>query len=136
MNNYNGWEISWDGFVPVCKRCGGEAVDRIMTKFCPNCGKNMREDNTMKDTKALFCKCGCNNGVVLKYEQEDGEAFLSLVASKFYMEQNNFIKRFVEKCRRIWAVIRNKEFYYFDIWIEKEELQEFKDFVNKMEVSD
>ena len=97
MNNYNGWEISYDGFVPVCKRCGGEAINRTMTKFCPNCGKNMKENNAMEGTKTLFCKCGCDDGVVLKYEQEDGEAFLSLVTNKFYAEQNNFIKRFVEK---------------------------------------
>lgn len=136
MNNYNGWEISWNGFVPVCKRCGSEAVNRVMTKFCPDCGKNMRENDDTEDIKTMFCSCGCADGVVLKYEKGDGEAWLSLVTDMFSVEQGNFIRRLIEKCRRIWSVIRNKEYSYFGIWIKKEELQEFKDFVSKMEVND
>ncbi len=37
-----------------------------------------------------------------------------------------------EKLKRIWYIIRGKEYCYFDILIDKNELQEFKQFVARM----
>lgn len=38
-----------------------------------------------------------------------------------------------EKIKRIWYIIRGKEYCYFDILIDKDELQEFKEFVAKIQ---
>lgn len=38
------WEICSDGYYPYCKRCRNEPQGRVMTKFCPNCGAKMDEE--------------------------------------------------------------------------------------------
>ena len=79
-----------------------------------------------------FCKCGCGNGVVLKFDNEDNEFSLQLVSDSFYFRQDKGKMSFKEKLKRIWYIIRGKEYCYFDILIDKNELQEFKEFVARM----
>lgn len=38
------WEICCDGYYPYCKNCGEEPKSGRMTKFCPNCGAKMKEE--------------------------------------------------------------------------------------------
>lgn len=87
----------------------------------------------MNDDKyVLFCKCGCGNGAVLKFDNEDDELSMQLVSDNFYPWQNKGKMSFREKSKRIWHVITGKEYCYFDILINKDELQEFKEFVAKL----
>lgn len=90
----------------------------------------------MKDNNGeycgLYCSCGCNKGIILKAEKDDWGYDLSLVSDTFYVMQKTGWTRFKEKCRRIWSIIRNKEYCYFDVCIEPEDLKEFKEFVAKM----
>lgn len=87
----------------------------------------------MKDNNyAMFCKCGCGNGVILKADKEHDEVSLQLVSDRFYSGGNDKKNSLKEKFKRIWYVIINKEYCYFDILIEKDELKEFKDFVAKL----
>lgn len=79
-----------------------------------------------------FCKCGCGNGVVLKFDNVDNEFSLQLVSDSFYFRQDKGKMSFKEKLKRIWYIIRGKEYCYFDILIDKNELQEFKEFVARM----
>ncbi len=79
-----------------------------------------------------FCKCGCGNGVVLKFDNEDNEFSLQLVSDSFYFKQDKGKMSLKEKMKRIWYIIRGKEYCYFDILIDKNELQEFKEFVARM----
>lgn len=82
-----------------------------------------------KNEYATFCKCGCDNGVVLKFDNDDEELSMQLVSDNFYFMQNKGRMSFKEKLRRIWYIIINKEYCYFDILIDKEELEEFKKYV-------
>lgn len=79
-----------------------------------------------------FCKCGCRNGVVLKFDNEDNEFSLQLVSDSFYFSQDKGKMTLKEKLKRIWYIIRGKEYCYFDILIDKNELREFKEFVARM----
>ena len=82
----------------------------------------------------VYCSCGCGSGIVLKAEKDgDYGYFLSLVSDKWYTSSTTAWERFKEKCKRIWCIIRNKEYYYFDICVRKKDLEEFKEFVAKME---
>ena len=36
------WEINSDGYYPYCSECKGEPDNGKMTKYCPNCGADMR----------------------------------------------------------------------------------------------
>lgn len=46
--------------------------------------------------------------------------------------QNKGRMSFKEKLKRIWYIIIGKEYCYFDILIDKDELQKFKEFVAKL----
>lgn len=35
-----------------------------------------------------YCKCGCENAFVLKFDHDDGDASLQLVSDNFYSHQN------------------------------------------------
>lgn len=90
--------------------------------------------NKDKNEIVITCSCGCKNGVHLEVRKSDDKdddiAFLSLVSDKFYSEQENFFRRFAEKIRRIWYVLRNKEYTYFEVCLKEKDIQEFKDFVS------
>lgn len=79
-----------------------------------------------------FCKCGCGNGVILKFDNEDDELSVQLVSDNFYSIQNKGKMPIKEKLKRIWYVVRGKEYCYFDILIDKNELHEFKEFIARL----
>lgn len=88
------------------------------------------ENNNLEHT--IFCSCGCNDGVILKYDKDKFGANMSLVSDNFYFMQITTWERFKEKIKRIWRIIRNKEYSYFDICIEPNEIEAFKRFVEQM----
>ena len=86
-----------------------------------------------RNYKTMFCKCGCSNGVVLKADNDkDIGVSLQLVSDNFYSGHNNRRNTFKEKIKRIWYIIIGKEYCYFDLLIEPNELQEFKEFVARL----
>ena len=78
----------------------------------------------------INCDCGCDDGIHLKIEDyEDGTyAFLTYINGNFYKEQSF---SFVSKLKKIWAIIRGKDFYYSDIVMKKEDFEKFKEWINK-----
>ena len=78
-----------------------------------------------------FCKCGCGNGVVLKFDKYDNDLSLQLVSDLFYVNQGGKFT-IKEKLKRIWRIMVNKEYCYFDMLMDNKDLQEFKDFVAKL----
>lgn len=94
----------------------------------------MKDDNNK--TGALYCSCGCEDGVLLKAEIDDWELVeLSLVSDSFYTHQKN-IMSFREKCKRIWNILKNEEYEYFNIIVNKKDFNEFKKFVNSIKINE
>lgn len=85
-----------------------------------------------KNEYATFCKCGCRQGVVLKADNTDNELSLQLVSDNFYLMQGKGKMSLKEKLKRICFIIKGKEYCYFDILIDEEELPEFKEFIAKL----
>lgn len=85
-------------------------------------------DDKKAQYKTMFCKCGCGNGVILKVDEDECGLSLQLVSDNFYSGQ----KSFKDKLRRIWCIIRGKEYRYFDLHIDDDEVTEFKEFVAKL----
>lgn len=83
---------------------------------------------------AAFCSCGCGDGVHLKVTKDDDgkTVYLSFVTDRFYSGQGNAFSRFKEKLKRIWCIIRNKEYSYFEIIMNESDIQNFKEFVEKI----
>ena len=84
--------------------------------------------NTKNDELIISCKCGCDEGIHLKiYQDEDEYSFMTFTNGNFYKEQGS---AFINKAKKIWAIIRNKDFYYSDICLSKREFNEFKKWIN------
>jgi hypothetical protein len=88
--------------------------------------------NFEEDELVVNCSCGCDEGVHIKLDHDtetDDYVFMVFTNGNFYKEQGH---TFSTKLRKIWAVIRNKDFYYADICMSKEDFRRFKEWVNKV----
>ena len=85
------------------------------------------------DYKAIFCNCGCHNGIVMKAKKDDDFGLsINLVSDDFYTRQSGVFRIMKEKIKRIWCILRNKEYCYFNICMSNEDLIEFKEFVGRL----
>lgn len=63
------------------------------------------------------------------------EIIVSCRYGSFYSEQDETIWRIIcKKLRKIWAIIRNKDFYYSDVIMSKSDFVKFREMINSMEV--
>lgn len=91
-----------------------------------------------KDGTELYidCNCGCNDGIRLKVYKEDPDyyCFWTYTNGNFYSEQGETMWRvFRKKFEKIWAIIRNKDYYYSDVVMTKDEFDEFREYINSVE---
>lgn len=81
----------------------------------------------------VTCDCGCGSGVefrVIHINDDDTYALGTFFSGSFYLEQYSGFDRFLKKCRKIWAVITNKDYQYTDILMSKKEWNTFKEIIN------
>lgn len=89
-----------------------------------------------KDKKDLIvsCECGCDKGIYFRlehFDDVDSLMFMSIVNGNFYRDQEMSILGVIRfKWKRIWAVIKNKDFYYSDICFSLEDFEVFKEYIN------
>lgn len=85
-----------------------------------------------KDGKELYvdCCCGCDQGIRFKIDKMgdfDYYCCMTYTNGNFYNEQNTTMWY---KLKKIWAIIRNKDFYYSEIIMAKDEFDEFREYIN------
>lgn len=89
-----------------------------------------------KDKKDLVvtCKCGCGDGIHLCIHN-DGEdyAYQCFTNGNFYKEQDGMFKILKNKLAKIWAIIRNKDYYYSDIMMNREDFEQLKEYINQVD---
>ena len=90
------------------------------------------------DKNELFvtCKCGCHDAIHIKIDDEDKDS--DYYAIMTYMSGNwsdghgdtifGCIKR---KLKKIWFIIRNKDYYYSDVLMSCKDFEKFKEYVNQ-----
>ena len=84
------------------------------------------------------CCCGCDEGIRLRIDPFDDNdyshyCFLSYTNGSFYREQSDTIFAVIyKKLKKIWAIIRNKDFYYAEITMTKDDFEEFKKYINEV----
>lgn len=91
-----------------------------------------------KDGTELYidCTCGCNEGIRFKIDKDDLDyyCFMSYTNGNFYVEQGNTMwGSLCKKLEKIWAIIRNKDYYYSDVVMTKAEFNEFREYINSIE---
>lgn len=90
-----------------------------------------------KDGAELYldCGCGCDEGIRFRIDKEDYDYYciMTYTNGQFYREQDDTMwKVLYKKLKKIWAIIRNKDFYYAEIVINKRDFCEFKDYINSL----
>ena len=81
----------------------------------------------------MNCNCGCGDGVEIRLEKDEHDyAWLHILASKWYSEQITILGQIGKKLKKIWWVIRGKDFYHSEIIMNQSEWQEFVEVINKI----
>lgn len=86
-----------------------------------------------KTEMIITCNCGCDETARIKVNLEDEEyyALMCYMNGNFYKDQEGVLYKLKWKLKKIWAIIANKDHYYSDIVMNKEEYQEFKKYINQ-----
>lgn len=91
--------------------------------------------NTDGTEMLVDCNCGCDNGIRFRIDKEDFDyyCFMSYTNGKFYAEQGKTMWHiFCKKLKKIWAIMRNKDFYYTEMMLTKDEFNEFREYINSI----
>ena len=93
-----------------------------------------------KDGKNLVvdCDCGCDEGFRIRVKEDyDSFVFLSYLNGNFYRDQNEkFWRVFCKKCKKIWRIIRNKDYMYSEIIMNKNDFKEFQEYIKNINCED
>lgn len=81
----------------------------------------------------VTCRDACGEAAHIKVNTDDCDyyALWSYMNGNFYKEQNGVFRTFANKVKKIWAIIRNKDYCYSDIVMDKEEFETFKKYINQ-----
>lgn len=99
-----------------------------------------------EDDKDLIvtCRCGCDEGLHIRIEKDlpagnidsknDTFCYVTCLNSNWYRDQGKKIRYVVwDKLRKIWAIIRNKDFYYSEILMTRRDFEVFREYINEVE---
>ena len=91
-----------------------------------------------EDKKKLIvtCKCGCQDAIHIKIDDEDKDSDYYVIQTymngNWYRDQDDRIFRIIgRKLKKIWAIIRNKDYYYSDVLMSCEDFKRFKEYINQ-----
>ncbi len=92
-----------------------------------------------EDKKELIvtCKCGCEDAFhfVLYDMGDDDFSFLTFLKADFNTEYYKGPWRsFLVKCKKIWYVLRGKDYCYADTIMTKGDFLRFKEYINSIPV--
>lgn len=90
------------------------------------------------DKKELIitCKCGCQDAIHISIDDEDKNsdsyAIQTYMNGNWYRDQNDKIFRCIgRKLKKICAIIMNKDYYYSDVLMSREDFQKYKEYINQ-----
>jgi hypothetical protein len=78
----------------------------------------------------LFCDCR-NESLRFGY-WDDGTIFVSHYTQSFYAYQRPVYNRIKTMFKEIWNAITGKEYLHYELVIDKDRLQDFKEFVAEL----
>lgn len=89
----------------------------------------------------VTCECGCDEGIHIRIEkyhgvnpETDSFAYATCLNSNWYRDQGKKMKYVIwDKLRKIWAIIRSKDFYYSEILMTRKDFETFREYINGVE---
>lgn len=98
-----------------------------------------------EDDKDLIvtCRCGCDEGLHIRIEHDDPAVnidpendiycYATCLNSNWYRDQGKKMKYVIwDKLKKIWAIIRNKDFYYSEILMTRKDFEVFREYINEV----
>ena len=83
----------------------------------------------------LDCRCGCDDGVRIRVDRDDPDyyCFMTYTNGEFYRAQGDtFWGVFCKKMKKIWAILRNKDYYYSEIVMSNIEFNTFREYLDQV----
>ena len=82
----------------------------------------------------IDCNCGCDSGIRFRIDKDDFDCYCvaSYTNGKYYTDSTSVWGTFCNKWKKIWAIIRNKDHYYTEFFMNKNEFDEFKEYINSI----
>lgn len=83
----------------------------------------------------ISCCDGCDEGIMFRAFEDDFDYYciMTYTNGHFYALQDESMWRvFCKKLKKIWAIIANKDHYYSEIIMTKEDFNEFKEYINNI----
>lgn len=97
--------------------------------------KNINDETEM----IVSCNCGCDEGLRFKVNKLDPEYYciLTYTNGAFYRDQNDTVWKVIsKKLKKILAIIRNKDYYYSEIIMSKDEFYDFRTHLIMVDILD
>lgn len=78
----------------------------------------------------VTCKCGCHDAIHIAID-DSGAEYDDYAILTYMKAQNDTILRVtLRKLRKIWAIITNKDYYYSEICMNREDFTKFREYIN------
>ena len=94
------------------------------------------------DELLVTCSCGCDSGVSIRLERDwwdaskpdnDTFAYCTILSGNWYKDQYQTIRYvLLQKIKKIWAIIRNKDYYYSEICMTRKDFELFREYINEV----
>lgn len=94
------------------------------------------------DELLVTCSCGCDSGVSIRLEGDwrdaskpdnDTFAYCTILSGNWYKDQYQTIRYVLwQKIKKIWAIIRNKDYYYSEICMTRKDFELFREYINEV----
>lgn len=94
----------------------------------------MISDN--KKDLVINCKCGCHNAIHITVDDTEKDSdyysFITYMNANWYRDQNDgVIQCFTRKLKKIWRIIRNKDYCYSEIMMSCDDFEQLKKYINQ-----
>lgn len=98
-----------------------------------------------KDNSELIatCDCGCDNGLHIRIDldsisgipkEEETFCYATILSGNWYRDQGKTLRYIIkDKLKKIWAIIRNKDFYYSEVCMSREDFEVFREYIDEVE---
>lgn len=82
------------------------------------------------------CECGCHDAIHIRVDDIDKDydyyAIQTYMNGNWCRDQDDRILRCIgRKLKKIWAIIRNKDYYYSELTMSCEDFQKYKEYINQ-----
>lgn len=92
-----------------------------------------------KDGKELLidCDCKCSDGLRVRVDKDrdfNTCYYLIYTSGNWFRDQDETIWKVIsKKLEKIWAIIRNKDYYYAEIVMDGNDFNEFKKYISSID---